>query len=121
MCSRIEYERDKYTSDPDKKCDENICDCLYVYVTKCCNKKLCQFHARHGIQEALYMSCESCETTENLDDVFPLGFISKFNNIFCKEHNILTECKRCKCIYYCSDHIDDHECLESIEYDPNKN
>ena len=82
------------------------------------NKKLCQFHVSHGIREALFINCESCETSKNLDDVVPLGFVRIFNNVYYEEHNILTECKKCKIIYYCSDHIDNHECYESIEYEP---
>ena len=113
---RIEYISDKYTSDPDKKCDR--CNGLYVCVTKCCNKKLCQFCVRHGLQDALFMSCESCETSENLDDVVPLGFVIIFNNVYCEEHNILTECKQCESMYYCNDHYNNHECCESIEYEP---
>lgn len=109
---RVEYIRDEYTQDPEKKCD--FCSGVFICILKCCSKKICQFHFRHGEEDGEYMSCESCVTHENIDDVAPNfleGYIRKHNNVYCKDHNILNLCSKCEFIYYCGDHIGNHECI----------
>lgn len=112
---RVQYITDEYTEDVEKKCDH--CNGLCVCVTKCCNIKLCQFHYRLGEEElGNYMSCCSCQTYVNLDLVSPAGYIITHNNVYCKKHNVLTICEKCEGIYYCTDHINTHQCVEYIEY-----
>lgn len=113
---RVQYIIDDHTEDIDKKCD--FCSGVLICATKCCNKNLCQFHFRFGQENGKYMSCELCEINENIDDVTPKGFVKKPICVYCKEHTILTECEKCECIYYCNEHINNHECIKWITIEP---
>lgn len=113
---RVEYLKDEYTENIDKKC--NSCSGVYICTTRCCNKKLCQFHFRFGVNDGKYMSCDSCIVYENLDTISPLGYVKEHTNVYCKEHNVLTLCNKCETEYYCNDHINNHECTEYITVEP---
>lgn len=110
---RIEYTKDDIlATTPDDEC--SLCKFKYIVATKCCNKKLCDWHVRNNGEHAdqTYYSCELCETVDHIGDD---GFVIVPHKVYCELHNILTFCNKCQ-QHYCDQHII-HDCLEPIIFD----
>jgi hypothetical protein len=126
---KVQYIVDDFLStNQNDKCD--LCMYKNIVVTKCCQKKLCDFHVRnngvHADQE--YHSCNQCETKNAYSSHFELhplkegettspieenGYILNYITVYCGNHNNMNFCAKCEC-YTCELHLV-HECDEIIE------
>lgn len=105
----IEIVVDEYTSNENEKC--NNCKGKFICDTKCCQKKLCQFHLRMYKEDGKVKECEHCIEIIHHDD----NKWSRGNGfIFCNEHlkNELIFCNECE-YYFCNEHFNENNNDES--------
>ncbi len=100
--------KDEYVEDENdvNKC----CDCFgkAICETRCpCQKKLCQFHIRFGLEDSTYFECDRCTEIEYEELNGRKVWLRKGGNIWCQEHvgNNLSLVDRENNIYSCQEHF----------------
>ena len=92
---------DEYTDDEAQKCYN--CNGKSIAETKCCQRKLCQFHLRMDLEDDILVECQFCTEIKSDDKTWS----REQSLIYCREHmkdDMLKFCDHCK-FHYCQKHF----------------